>query len=276
MKNDNSFNREDVLLLNTKQNEKPDHFFGRYHLHILCHEGTADFQLNGERFFIRKGDFVIWQLGSSVKDCHYSDDFDADFLCVSSPFLIAYNPEKVWATKAFVFIKKNPVYSLNEEMFGLLEHDFQEFRYRLNQTSHVFQKDVMGALLESFFFDLWNVYYPVLCEEQHLTNNTSDIFHRFMSLLSQHAYRERKITYYSDRLFVTPKYLSELSKKVSGKTASDWITGYCVQELQRLLRDPEMTLGEISDYMNFPNYPNFTKYVKTNLGVSPKEFRENV
>lgn len=37
-----------------------------------------------------------------------------------------------------------------------------------------------------------------------------------------------------------------------------------------------MTLGEISDYMNFPNYPNFTKYVKTNLGVSPKEFRENV
>ena len=40
---------------------------------------------------------------------------------------------------------------------------------------------------------------------------------RFLRMLEEGTYRERReVTYYADRLCVTPKYLSEVSKKASG------------------------------------------------------------
>lgn len=68
----------------------------------------------------------------------------------------------------------------------------------------------------------------------------------------------------------------DVCRSCSGRPASEWITGYAMQEMQRMLKDPALTLTEISDRMRFPNYPNFTKYAKSNLGMSPSEYRQRL
>ncbi|UKI43561.1 MAG: hypothetical protein L6U16_11095 [Porphyromonadaceae bacterium] len=67
---------------------------------------------------MEQGDWTIWQMSSEISDALYSSDFNADFLLVDSDFLLEYNPEKVWASKAFVFIKQNPVFHLSERGIG--------------------------------------------------------------------------------------------------------------------------------------------------------------
>ena len=120
-----AFLEEDIILLNTKTDHcLPSEYIGKYHVHILCHAGKARFSMMEKTYVVEAGDWVIWQIGSEVYDAFYSSDFDADFLLVGRNFLIENNPETVWATKGYVFIKDNPVFRLDDRGMGLLQDDF--------------------------------------------------------------------------------------------------------------------------------------------------------
>ena len=84
------------------------------------------------------------------------------------------------------------------------------------------------------------------------------------------------VTWYAEELHVTPKYLSTTCKNVSGKTANIWINQFVVKDICQLLRYSEMSIKEISEHLNFPNLSFFGKYVKSHLGVSPKEYRQQI
>lgn len=74
-------------------------------------------------------------------------------------------------------------------------------------------------------------------------------------MLEEGTYREhREVTYYADCLCVTSKYLSEVSKKVSGYAANYWISRYTILDITRLLRDKSLTFVQISDIWFFVAY----------------------
>lgn len=86
--------------------------------------------------------------------------------------------------------------------------------------------------------------------------------------------RNREVRYYADSISVTPKYLSEVSRKVSGYTANYWITRYTIMDISRLLRDKSLTFVQISDMFGFSSPAYFSRYVQNYLGVNPLEYRE--
>ncbi len=77
-----------------------------------------------------------------------------------------------------------------------------------------------------------------------------------------------------DRLCVTPKYLSEVSKKASGYGANYWINRYTILDITRLLRDKSLSFVDISDIFNFSSPAYFSRYVQQNLGMKPSDYRD--
>lgn len=147
-----------ILLYNTQEDHRmPSDYIGRYHIHILCHKGKAQFSFMDKTFTIEPDDWTIWQMSSKISDVLYSSDFDADFLLVDKDFLLEYNPEKIWAAKAFVFIKKHPVYRLDDKGLAMVEYNFTQFRRRIAEP-HLFQEAIVGRQLQIFLFDLWEIY----------------------------------------------------------------------------------------------------------------------
>ena len=266
----------DIILFNTQTDHRPlSDYMGRYHVHILCHAGKAQFSMMEKRYVIEAGDLAIWQIGSNIYDIAFSSDLDADILLVERNFLIENNPEVAWATKGYVFIKENPVFRLDEKGKRLLQTDFDLIRQRLSE-SNIFRREILGRTLQIFLFDLWNVYEEAINRQEELSNLSASIFHRFMDLVRQYSSSEREVAFYADKLCVSAKYLSEVVKKGSGKPASYWINGYAAQEIVSLLKKPDMTLSEISDRLNFYNPAHFTRFVRKMLGVSPSEYRRNL
>ena len=84
----------------------------------------------------------------------------------------------------------------------------------------------------------------------------------------------RVLRWYAERLCVTPKYLSEVSKRVSGQAAIYWITRYTALDIARQLRTTNLTIDQLSDLYNFGGTNYFIRYVQKNLGASPSSFRE--
>ena len=98
---------------------------------------------------------------------------------------------------------------------------------------------------------------------------------RFLFMLEEGAYRQhREVSYYADRLCVTSKYLSEVSKKVSGYAANYWINRYTILDISRQLRDKSLTFVQISDMFGFSSPAYFSRYVQQYLGVKPSDYRE--
>jgi AraC-like DNA-binding protein len=100
-------------------------------------------------------------------------------------------------------------------------------------------------------------------------------FERFLTLVGEEYREKRTIAYYADKLCITPKYLSALSKSLTGITAGDWIDRSVIQEAKALLKNSSYTIQEVSDMMNFPNQSFFGRYFKHHVGCSPKDYRES-
>ena len=265
-----------ILLFNTVDDQKlPSDYLRRYHIHILCRAGKAQFSFMDKTYTMEQGDWTIWQMSSEISDALYSSDFNADFLLVDSDFLLEYNPEKVWASKAFVFIKQNPVFHLSERGMAMVEYNFIQFRRRLAEP-HLFQTDILGKQLQIFLLDLWEIFRSAIENVHNADNSTSLLFTRFMNMLPSYSKTEREVAFYADKLCVSAKHLSEMVKKSSGHPASYWINGYSLQEIYTFLKRPDLTLAEIANLMNFYNPAHFTRFVKKQTGKSPSELRQKL
>ena len=103
---------------------------------------------------------------------------------------------------------------------------------------------------------------------------SATIMSRFLNMLENGTYREhREVNWYADKLCVTPKYLSEVSRKISGYAANYWINRYTVLDISRLLRDKSLTFVRISDLFGSSLPAYFSCYVQQYLRVSPTEYR---
>lgn len=251
----------------------PAEFTGSYHVHLLMRQGEMSFSDGKNAFSSRKDDLVIWQMSNTIQSVEYSDDFEADVLLASPGFLQQYNPEMVWASKGFLFIRINPSFHLDEENLRLMNSDFELFRLRLELPDNSFKREVLGRVMQIFLFDLWTVCQHGL-SQMETSDNTARIFLRFLSLAQQHARTEREVAFYADKLCITPKYLSQIARTITNLPASQWIQFYAAFELVSLLNDTTKTLTEVSDLMHFENVSHFSRYVKKTLGKTPSEYRQ--
>lgn len=264
----------DCQLLNTKRDGRwPSEFTSDYHVHILVREGEMRFSDGKTEFLSQKDDLVIWQMSNTIQRVTYSDDFEADFLIASGDFLARFNPEMVWASKGFIFIRINPSFHLHKESLWLMNDDFSLFRQRLDMPESPFKEEVVGRVMQIFLYDLWAVYSSEM-SQMETNDNAARIFLRFLSMVQQDCRQQRDVAFYADKLCITPKYLSQVSRSVSGLPASEWITYYATFELVSLLNDQSKTLTEVADMMRFESASHFSRYVKKLLGKSPSEYRQ--
>ena len=152
--------------------------------------------------------------------------------------------------------------------------DFDYIKRRLALTTHNFHRDAMINAIQCMIIDFFD-FHASLYGSKKITLQYAELMERFIALLERGDYRQnREINYYSDKLFVTSKYLSEVCKKVSGFPANYWINRYTVLDISRQLRDRKKTLTALADEYNFSSPGYLSRYVQKYLGIKPTELRE--
>lgn len=263
-------------ILNTLSDGRmPAEFTSTHHIHILVRRGAMSFSDGKNTFQSHTNDLIIWQMSNRIGKVKYSDDFEADFLIVTPSFLQQFNPEMVWATKGFIFIRLNPSFHLDNSSLELINADFALFRNRMKSPDTAFKREVLGRVMQIFLYDLWTVYMHGISQMQP-NDNAARIFLRFLSIVQHEARREREVGFYADKLCISAKYLSQVSRAVTGLPASQWIMFYSTFELISLLNDTSKSLTEICFLMNFNSISLFSRYAKKNLGKSPSEYRQKL
>ncbi|KWW29090.1 MAG: helix-turn-helix domain-containing protein [bacterium P3] len=268
-------NEECLILNNERDGCLPSDFIASHHVHLLVRRGEVRFSDGKQDHRAAKGDLVIWQMSNSVGKVEYSDDFECDFLVVAPQFLVHFNPEMVWAARGYVFIRLNPAFHLDEDGRKLVEEDFRLFRQRQSQEGgNPFRRELLGRVLQMFLYDLWHIYSDGV-DSMEATDNAAQLFFRFLTLVQADVVAERSVAHYADRLYITPKYLSQVCRSVTGLSAMQWIEYYASFELVSRLDDGSRTLADIADEMDFSSIQFFSRYVKKIIGMAPSDYRRS-
>jgi AraC-like DNA-binding protein len=84
------------------------------------------------------------------------------------------------------------------------------------------------------------------------------------------------VNYMADNLNLSPKYLSDLLKQETGKTALELIHLYVISEAKNMLVEGQQSVAEIAYKLGFENPPYFSRLFKKEVGMSPKEFKSHI
>lgn len=242
--------------------------------HAICLAGHCSFTFNGNRFEMNAGDLMIVRKGNLVENITVSDDFDVKVLYVTSSFIELCTPQTNYGMKGQLSLFMNSVMRLDANQRFVCERDFRWIDYRLSQTGHAFYRELLINAVQSAILDFFD-FHSTINNESSVSTQNALLMNRFLDMLENGDYRNtREVTYYAEALCVTPKYLSEISKKVSGYPANYWINRYTALDISRLLRDKRLTFVQISDMFHFSSPAYFSRYVQRTLGLNPSQYRE--
>ena len=268
------FDESDIVFTNNLEDATSDKFSG-YTVHFLCYGGYCTFRMAGKNFMVEEGDFVIWTHGKLVSDVYVSPDFQVTVLYLTYHFSRRNAPNNNYEMKGHMSLLQNPVMRLTEKEKLICDNDLKQIKNRLN-NSHHFYEEIMGCAVMTLVLDLYDIHARIN-EENPVSEQNAFLLKNFMELLETGEYKSyREVAYYASKLNVTPKYLSEVCKKVSGHPATFWIDRFTITEIVRLLRNKDISLTEISDELNFTSLSYFSRYVQRILGVPPTEYRQNM
>lgn len=245
-----------------------------YISHALCTGGECRFLFNGKEFMLRKGDVMIVRRGRLLDKVRPSEDFSVINIMVRQEFINASTPTKSnYGVKGQLALFLNPVMHLSAEQYDICRKDFDNIAFRMKQTAHNFYDELLMNAVQTMILDFFD-FHSHLYEEADVSVQYASIMTRFLGLLENGEYRRnREVSWYADKLCITPKYLSQVTKDVSGYSANFWINRYTILDIARLLRRKDLSFVSISDMFGFSSPAYFCRYVQRYLGKNPTEYR---
>lgn len=266
--------QQDSIILSDRLQALFDFELRNCFTHAFVTDGECVMKYSGEEVRMVKGDCVIIIANHLVTEIQPTENFRAKVIFIEPGFMEACTPHTSYGIVGGMTMFINPVMHLGERDRWLCEHDFDEIIRRIRKPHQSFQGDAVMAATQMMFCDFYE-FHAHLYGQPEISALTASVMKRFIDLLERGDYRRnRDVAYYADKLCVTPKYLSEVSKKLSGRTAGFWIDRYATIALTRLLRDKRLSLTDISDQFGFSSQSHFSRYVQKNLGISPSDFRQ--
>ncbi len=105
-------------------------------------------------------------------------------------------------------------------------------------------------------------------------NLHNDVIQKFRIMVEKNFRKYHLVKEYASMIAITPENLNEISKRQTGKTASEFISDRLLLEAKRLLLYSDFKAKEIAYFLNFQDPSNFNKFFKNNTGYTPAGFRE--
>ena len=243
---------------------------------ILLQEGTAEIKIDYVLHKIEPNTVVIIMPTHIIQPVNGIQNIKGRMIVASRNFLHSFaSGEQKLSMIRYMEMKKNPCTKIEPEEMAHLDSYFLTIKEKLRLRTHFFHGEVIQFAFVSFLLEMGNIYAGKK-ELQPLgaLSRKEELFEQFLRLLNEHCANEHSVSFYANKLCITPQYLSLILKSVSGKSANKWIEEALMIEAKMLLRKPNTNVQQVADKLNFPDQSTFGKFFKKNMGISPSEYRK--
>lgn len=240
----------------------------------LCLKGKGRIKVNFKEYELMPGCIVLLLPNRIVKIEKESDDFLMETLFMSFDLIIEFPTPKGFNLLDSARIV--PCIRVSEsEILHLLEyHDFILKQYI--EIDNIYREEIVKSLLYGLMLEISAVYNSNKNDSGHLLPvKHEELSDNFFRLLMKHYKKERNVSFYADKLCLTPKYLSTLIKKITGKPVLSWINETVIIEAKVLIKTTNLSILQVSEELNFPNPSFFIQFFKQHTGMTPLQYRNS-
>ena len=245
---------------------------------IICHRGSFQFSLNqkvcsakaGESLFIpEEGAFQVLQESEDmeVQILIYQIEPIRDIMGNAVVTMYMYSritpdePSCVWTTGEEEEITK--YMSLLDSAVEVEENPFKLYEQKL--------------LLLALTYRICSMYNRKLVNDgEEAGGRKNEVFIRLIQLIEKYYMQERRVEFYADKLCLSPKYLSAVSKSICGYTVQELVFKAIIRKSISLLKNTQQDIQEHSNAFGFPNASYFGTFFKKQVGVSPQQYRKSL
>ena len=239
-------------------------------------EGETSLTSNLQEFRLKKDSLFIFS-PKHILQVQSNNRFKAHLIVIAPDFLKRINIDTKRMMPLFLQFGSLPCMELTHAESQSLRSFISMVEQELKGSETDFSSEIIGGLIAATIYKVGDILTHYLTEhpevDSPMHNRAEEYFKQFTELLGEHYKHERSVGFYARQLCITPKYLTTLIKRISGKSVSEWIDSYVILEAKTLLKYSNMSVQEIAYYLNFPNQSFFGSYFKRNAGMSPSQYK---
>lgn len=239
-------------------------------------EGETSLTSNLQEFRLKKDSLFIFS-PKHILQVQSNNRFKAHLIVIAPDFLKRINIDIKRMMPLFLQFGSLPCMELTQAESQSLRSFISMVEQELKGSETDFSSEIIGGLIAATIYKVRDILTHYLTEhpevDSPIHNRAEEYFRQFTELLGEHYKHERSVGFYARQLCITPKYLTTLIKRISGKSVSEWIDNYVILEAKTLLKYSNMSVQEIAYYLNFPNQSFFGSYFKRNAGMSPSQYK---
>lgn len=251
---------------------------------ILNIRGKLTIEVNTKTLTLQENQVMVLSPNSVISRCANEQlPVRTMFLFLSRNFIQNLNIDLTLISRTYHNSSSAPVITLEQRSIRMLSGYINMLRTNAETNSdapdNILGKNIARTLTASLIYymmQLASLHYDALNPDQIQSAGTrrTTYLREFITLVQQNFRKERTVSFYARKLFISPKYLSHLIKETTGQSAAEWIDQYVILEAKNLLRFSGMTVQQVAYTLNFNNQSAFGKYFKHLTGISPSAFQK--
>ena len=253
------------------------HFRSDFLTVLLLVKGELTFSLNLEEYTAKQNSLVIVAPHAIKKVAAVSKESVVSGVNFTIEFLTAIGMTKNAVEVLDYFSSQfSPHWKLDRKDASSVQLFIKQLNNRVNTLNeHVYGRELLYHTFYIFLYELYGLSKKYAVPILHHVTRKENLVKNFTQLVQKEFKLQRNVTTYAEQLHITPKYLTETVKEITGKTASEIIDDFVLLEAKLLLDDPALSIAEIADELHFSDQSFFGKYFKRHSGLSPKEYRHS-
>ncbi len=241
---------------------------------FLCLSGSMEMEIDLHKYTLHDDDAAMVLTGSFLRVINIAEGTRCAFIAINSDFLKYVGNAKT-IIEHVNKVKRMPVSHMSEEDMQECMMIYNEIKKKLTDPDFRFKEEVAKSYTQIMLCNFFNrfVQDAAATEAEQPKSRKEELFTNFIKIVKDNYLDNRSITFYADKLCISPKYLSSVVHAVSGRYATDWINQFVILEAKSMLRMEETSIKDVSNHLNFANQSFFAKFFKKYTGYTPKEYK---
>lgn len=243
---------------------------------VICLRGKVSAKMGDKELELHSNQVAMIPPNSVVSDIMISPDFEVKALFMTSSIIRRFFEDKISLWNNLMYVSRNHFLSLSEIDMKFYRAFYEMLNICFSQGYEAsLRKEVIHSLIRCGLLAICGAMKDKMNSDikYEESGSSNALFQKFIDLITDTPAHKQTVKSMAAELCVSPKYLSFVCKKHSGKSASEWITEQTLENISYDLKHTNTPIKQICDSLGFPNSSFFGRYVKKHFGMTPLQYR---